>query len=253
VSTILIPEDVVVFDSGHRGFDIGQATASLKQGKLVVLFRSAGASETADQIPRPALSAAEAHRYNAYKSRSAAAQFLQGRGLMRDMLASYLGTAPDQIEVSCQEQVKPMANCSAADLAMPQFNLSHSGAWIVLGADRDRRLGIDIECADRHEIDTLSTMADLFTQNERAHLASCLDQSTKAGLFFRLWRCKEGIMKATGRGFDLAPASFEVLTHDGAFKTSVQAEGQDWHLRQVTLCPGLDCAIAIGVHEALGR
>lgn len=248
MSILLIAEDVVVCDAGQRGFDIGEATASLKQGKLVVLFRSACLSESVDQIPRPALNAAEAHRYNAYKSQSASAQFLQGRSLMRDMLARYLETAPDQIEVSCQEHVKPVANCSASDLAMPQFNLSHSGVWIVLGADRDRHLGIDIECADRHEIGTLSTMADLFTQNERAHLASCLDQSTKAGLFFRLWRCKEAILKATGRGFELAPASFEVLTHDGVFKTIVRAEGQDWHLRQVTLCPGLDCAIAVGVN-----
>jgi 4'-phosphopantetheinyl transferase len=247
LSRQLVAEQIVVFDAGQRGFDIGQATASLKQGELVVLFRSAVASENASQLARPALSVAEAHRYNAFKSRSAAAQFLQGRGLMRDMLASYLGTAPDQIEISCQEHVKPVGNCSAADLAVPQFNLSHSGDWIVLGAHRDRHLGIDIECAGRHEIDTLSTMADLFSQNERAHLASCLDYSTKAGLFFRLWRCKEAIMKATGRGFDLAPASFEVLTQEGAFKTSVQAEGQDWHLRQVTLCPSLDCSVAVSV------
>ena len=116
-----------------------------------------------------------------------------------------------------------------------------------MGADRDRALGIDIECADRREIDTLSTMVDLFTTNERARLASCLDDGTKAGLFFRLWRCKEAIMKATGRGFDLAPASFEVLTHDCTFKTIVRAEDQDWHLQQVTLCPGLDCAIAVSV------
>jgi phosphopantetheinyl transferase len=78
-------------------------------------------------------------------------------------------------------------------------------------------------------------------------LASCPDDSIKAGLFFRLWRCKETIMKATGRGFDLALASFGVLNHDGTFKTIVQAEDQDWHLQQVTLCPGLDCAVAVSV------
>ncbi len=244
----LIAEDLVAFDADQRGFDLSWATASLKQGNAVVLFRKAVTSGSVDQTPRPALGAAETHRYNAYKSRSAAAQFLQGRGLIRDMLASYLGTVPDQIEVSCEEHVKPAADCSVADLVVPQFNLSHSGDWIVLGAHRERHLGIDIECADRREIDTLSTMADLFTQNERAHLASCLDKSTKVGLFFRLWRCKEAIMKATGRGFDLAPASFEVLTQEGAFKTSVQAEGQDWHLRQVTLCPSLDCSVAISAH-----
>jgi 4'-phosphopantetheinyl transferase len=247
VSSPLIADDVVVFDASRRGFDIGQATASLKQGKVLILFMNAATTASADQMPGPRLSAAETQRYNAYKSRSAAAQFLQGRGLLRDMLASYLGTAPDQIEVSCGEHVKPVAKCPATDLAMPQFNLSHSRGWIVLGADRDRDLGIDIECADRREIDTLSTMVDLFTPNERVYLASCLDDSIKAGLFFRLWRCKEAIMKATGRGFDLAPASFEVLTHDGTFKTIVQAEDQDWHLQQVTLCPGLDCAVAVSV------
>ena len=247
MSSRLIAEDVVVFDAGQRGFDIGRATDRLKQGRLLVLFIKAVTSESADQMPRHRVSAAETYRYNAYKSRSAAAQFSQGRALMRNMLASYLGTEPDQIEISCEEHVKPVAECPAAEGVGPHFNLSHSGGWIVLGAHRDSNLGIDIECADRHEIDTLSTMADLFTQNERAHLASCPDDGTKAGLFFRLWRCKEAIMKATGRGFGLAPASFEVLTHDGAFRTIVQAEDQDWHLQQVTLCTGLDCAVAVSV------
>jgi hypothetical protein len=52
-------------------------------------------------------------------------------------------------------------------------------------------------------------------------------------------------MKATGHGFGLAPASFEVLTQEGAFKSIVHAEDQDWHLTQVTLLPGLDCAVAL--------
>ncbi len=242
-----IAEEPSFFNADQVGFEFAAAAASLRQGELVILFAQTVKPALAYQTWPLGLSAAEVRRFHSYESRSAAAQFLQCRGLLRDMLASYLGTAPDQIEVSCREHVKPAAKCPAADLAMPHFNLSHSGGWIVLGADRDRDLGIDIECADRREIDTLSTMDDLFTPNERAHLASCLDQSTKAGLFFRLWRCKEAIMKATGRGFDLAPASFEVLTHDGAFKTIVQADDQDWHLQQVTLCPGLDCAVAVSV------
>lgn len=246
MSSRLIAEDVVVFDAGQSGFDFSQATASLKQGRLLVLYTKAVTSESADQMPRHGVSAAETHRYRAYKSRSAAAQFLQGRALMRDMLASYLGTAPDQIEIGCEEHVKPVASCPAADLAMPQFNLSHSGGWIVLGAHRDRPLGIDIECAGRHEIGTLSTMADLLTRTERSYLALSQDHTAQADLFLQLWRCKEAIMKATGRGFDLAPTSFEVLMPEGSFRPIVEADARHWQLGQLQLCAGLECAFALG-------
>jgi len=184
-------------------------------------------------------------RYKAYKSGIAAAQFLYGRILLRDVLVSYLGAAPEQIDISAKEHIKPVAECRASALQMPQFNLSHSWPWVVLGVHCDKPLGIDIECGDQREINMLSSMTDLFTPNERACLARCENHTEKAELFFRIWRCKEAVMKATGHGFGLAPASVEVLTQEDMFKSIVHVEDQNWHITQVTLLPGLDCAVAV--------
>lgn len=234
-----------MFDAGEAGFKIDFASECLRQGNLVILF-----SRSWEHIPIPwtqfiGFGAAEVHRFHSFKSQVAARTFLQGRALLRKLLASYSGVPAHQIDVTCEENVKPAARCTVPVVSMPQFNLSHSGTWVVLAAHMYRPLGIDIECLGKQDIVNLSELPDLFTPTERAHLARCLDQKAKVDLFLKLWRCKEAILKATGRGFDLAPTSFEVLTHEGMIKTDVQADGQCWHLQQHSLCQGLDCAVAL--------
>ena len=252
MSILLVGEDIIVFDADQADFQISDATAALKQGKLVVLFGTAMLPESLSRVLLKGMSRAELRRYEAYKSKISATQFLCGRILLRDLLVSYYECAADQIEVSCQENVKPVAECRASVLPTPQFNLSHSGAWVVLGAHRDTPVGIDIECVDQLEINTLCAMDDLFTQNEREYLARSIDRNTKAELFYQIWRCKEAVMKATGLGFGLAPNSFEVLNQEGEFESIVHVEHTDWHLKQMNLRDGLACAVAVGIPPLVG-
>lgn len=164
--------------------------------------------------------------------------------MIRAMLASYLGVSAVDFELSCREHVKPVAQCRTSSRPPPEFNLSHSGDWVVLAADRHRALGIDIECTTQNNIGEIASLSDLFTQNERAYLKKHTEPEQKARLFLQLWRGKEAIMKATGKGFALAPNSFELLTPEGNVKDIILAEARTWNLLQITLCPGLDCAIA---------
>jgi phosphopantetheinyl transferase len=234
-----------VFNAGEAGFQIGAAAESLRRNELVVLFSCSGEQIPVHRTELLGLGAAEVRRFQSFKSQSAASMFLQGRALLRNLLVGYSGVPAGQIHVTCEENVKPAARCTVPIVSMPQFNLSHSGTWIVLAAHIDRPLGVDIECAEKQDIANLSDLQDLFTPTERAHLKLCPNHNARVDLFLSLWRCKEAILKATGRGFDLAPTSFEVLTHEGTMKTVVQAEGHSWHLQQLTLCQDLDCAVAV--------
>ena len=85
------------------------------------------------------------------------------------------------------------------------FNLSHAGDYAVL-ATGDAPLGVDIERF--HEVDYLSVANRFFHPDERAFLAS--QQDTQRA-FFHIWTLKESYLKAIGRGFSVAPASFCVL------------------------------------------
>lgn len=245
MSNRLVAVETRIFNAGEAGFQIDAATASLRRHELVILFSQSWGHIQIHPTELPVPGTAEARRFHRFKSHTAAMMFLQGRALLRNLLVSYSGVSADEIDVTCEENVKPVASCMVPLVSMPQFNLSHSGNWVVLAAHLDRSLGIDIECDENQDVANLSDLQDLFSPTERAHLALCRDHNEKVDLFLRLWRCKEAVLKATGRGFDLSPASFEVLTHEGAIETDVQADGNIWHLQQFTLCQGLDCAVAL--------
>jgi 4'-phosphopantetheinyl transferase len=235
----------VVYNVDEHDFEMGQATASLANGDFVILYAKCTSANGGDPAAQGVyLSAAETQRYNSYKSAKAAQQFLQGRKMIREMLASYLAVTTMNVEVTCLEHIKPVASCQTSSLKPPKFNLSHSGDWVVLAIDRHSALGIDIECETQCDIDAIASLSDLFTQNERAYLERQRAPDHMERLFLQLWRGKEAIMKATGKGFALAPNSFELLTPEGQFKKIIKAERSTWSLMQITLRTGLDCAIA---------
>lgn len=236
--------DLVGFNADLKNFTFGTAMCSINKRDLVVLYARTLKCEANDEGSNW-LSAAEAHRYHAYRSRKAAKQFLQGRTLIRKALACHLSAAPCDIDLCASEHIKPTARCQNPSKKIPQFNLSHSGDWITLAIHLFLPVGIDIECEAPPEIDTLSNSPELFTLNERGHLATITDRSQKAEMFLKLWRSKEAIMKATGKGFALTPNSIELLRPEGVQKTTICAEGSAWELRHHKLCSGLTCAVAL--------
>lgn len=83
------------------------------------------------------------------------------------------------------------------------FNLSHAGFYAVL-AVAEQPIGVDIEPIQPFD---WHVARRCFTGREMEWLEA--DASDSA--FCRLWTGKEAIMKATGNGFALDPASFCVL------------------------------------------
>ncbi len=84
----------------------------------------------------------------------------------------------------------------------PDFNLSHSGEYCVLGIGQGE-IGIDIEHVDSAH---LNIAPEVFTTAELSWM-----NKNPLERFYMLWTWKESVMKATGLGLSLAPASFEVL------------------------------------------
>lgn len=82
------------------------------------------------------------------------------------------------------------------------FNISHSGDFVILGSS-ENPIGVDIEkTSDYHE----KVAKRVFTDNEQKWL-----EDDKKNRFYQLWTLKESVMKATGKGLQLTPNSFEVL------------------------------------------
>ena len=98
--------------------------------------------------------------------------------------------------------------------ASTQFNLSHSGT-IALLATSECMVGTDVErCSEKN----LPLAKKVFTPAEQIWM-----EQDPVMRFTRLWTLKESVMKALGKGLQLAPESFEVLplTQGG----SIEIEG----------------------------
>lgn len=102
---------------------------------------------------------------------------------------------------------------------LPAFNLSHSGHYSVLAVGSER-LGIDIEQQRPFQ---MAVAARFFSEAEYNYLAAAADQIST---FFRLWTCKESVLKGIGCGLQMTPRDFSVLPLD---QSAHSIAGADWY------------------------
>jgi 4'-phosphopantetheinyl transferase len=150
---------------------------------------------------------ARADRFRFEKHRSA---YIFAHAVLREVLSRYCSASPAEIRFSVDSFGKPSLT-GADDTLM--FNLSHSGALVVIGICVDRRIGVDVEhirglpdfgnIAERH-----------FTAVERSFI---FDQppAEQERAFFRCWTRKEAYIKAVGKGLSIPLDSFDTLIADG--------------------------------------
>ncbi|MDY4231146.1 MAG: 4'-phosphopantetheinyl transferase superfamily protein [Candidatus Faecousia sp.] len=83
-----------------------------------------------------------------------------------------------------------------------RFNLSHSGAYIVLAVS-DAEVGVDVERVQERR---LRVAGRVLLPEEREWM-----EHNPIERFFCLWTLKESVMKAVGKGLALPPSGFSVL------------------------------------------
>lgn len=131
-------------------------------------------------------------------------RFAVGRGVLRWVLARYLGMDPAALSLTYGPYGKPLL-MGAGDL---RFNLSHSEGQALLGVARGVEIGVDIE-AVRPLRDRDDVAQRTFTVGENRALAVLPPALRDAG-FFACWTRKEAVVKTTGIGFAFELDWFEV-------------------------------------------
>lgn len=128
------------------------------------------------------------------------------RALVREVLAEELDLPPQSLRFVKGAHGKPDLDRAfhQIDRAI-EFNLSHSGNWVVLAVARER-VGIDIENIER-ENNVLAIADRYFFGEELEELYSfpLLEQRKR---FFDYWTLKEAYMKARGEGISLGLSHF---------------------------------------------
>lgn len=134
--------------------------------------------------------------------------------LIRDIIIRKTGIPNKDIEFYTNDYGKPFLKCRDEF----QFNLSHSGIWVVAVVD-NQPVGIDVEQIQPIDLDI---SRNYYSPDEHRELMS---KDDKFSYFFTLWSLKESYIKIVGKGLSLPLNSFSI-TFFGPDDIRIKAEGQ---------------------------
>lgn len=124
-------------------------------------------------------------------------RFTFRHGVLRLLLATYLGCGPRQVNICISAHGKPFVVVKD-DAGSLQFNLSHSGGYATFAFSRYNNLGVDIDKV--REIPELDGIVEnYFTAHEKQMISSSPNES-KLKIFYRLLARKEAVLKADWKG-----------------------------------------------------
>ena len=191
---------------------------------------------------RQVLSAEERARADKFHFERDRMRFTIGRGLVRLLLGHCLGRPAHRVGFEYSSFGKP-----SLPPGLPvQFNVSHSGAVILVALARGRVLGVDVEQI-RSDMATARIAEEFFSANECRALAS-LPGSLQYEAFFSCWTRKEAYIKAKGEGLSLPLDQFDVAFLPGEEPRLLETrpdptEASRWTLRSLEPGAGYQGAI----------
>ena len=186
--------------------------------------------------------------------RAAAFHFLEdrerhvvARGGLRVVLGHHLGMKPAQLRLGVNSHGKPMLAADSAGADDIRFNLSHSGAFVLLVLARGREVGVDVEQI-RDDLPHLDMAARFFSVAEHAALVA-QPPSHRVLFFFETWTRKEAYVKGRGGGLSIPTQEFSVHVDgttphpvdDGAGAPSPGS----WRVAGIEAATGYAAAVAV--------
>ncbi len=157
------------------------------------------------------------------------------RACLRKILSFYVQIVPEKITFSTGEKGKPFL--AGSDL---QFNVSHSGDYLLIGVTRGQAIGVDIENVKPNK-DFLALAKRFFADSEYQEIKKYPTREQIAA-FYRCWTRKEAFIKAIGLGLSFPLSDFEVdvseIPSDRSCLLHVRDKkfaATDWMVRSILL------------------
>jgi 4'-phosphopantetheinyl transferase len=156
------------------------------------------------------LSSSEKDRANRFYRAQDRALFVLTRAALRRLLGEVTGVLPQDIAFAEGRYGKPYLASGAG----PHFNVSHSGSFALIGLSPIRPVGVDIEVM--REAGGELELAQAFFSDKEYRALEALDQEALLSSFYKIWTCKEALLKACGKGIAETLKDFSVeLTING--------------------------------------
>jgi 4'-phosphopantetheinyl transferase len=113
------------------------------------------------------------------------------------------------------------------------FNISHSGNYVICAIANNARLGIDIEKVEKIDC---SDFINILRTEEWEDIVNSTDP---AFTFFQYWAMKESVIKAEGKGLSIPLKSICIKNKEARFN------GKIWFLRKLPIDKNYSCYLAI--------
>ncbi len=208
--------------------------------QLHIWLLSAGMNAAEREIYERVLSGDETARSDQYVFEIDRARSITARGGLRWLLSSYIGVPPHALVFEEGDYGKPSVRGTSIH---HEFNVSHSGDYILIGMTTGAQCGVDIEGSRAH-ISEQSIGESFFCPREIQWL-----RQTEKG-FFRLWTIKEAILKAVGHGLSIPLSDVDVtdIVEGRASMISLKVSGlasQPLWLQELKLVDDYATAVAV--------
>lgn len=122
-----------------------------------------------------------------------------GEILLRKVLVTEYNFRSEDIKFTFNDYAKPFLEGQNI-----QFNISHSGNWVVLAVD-DNLIGIDVE--EVKDINYEEILGSILNDNEFSYIKN---SNSKLKTFYTLWTLKESYIKMIGKGMSIPLKSFTI-------------------------------------------
>lgn len=178
-------------------------------------------------------------------------RFTVARGVLRQILGSYLHVSPGSVAFEYSEYGKP----SLAKSINPQdirLNVSHSNECALFAFTLRREVGVDVEYV-RANLDVEALARHSFSPGEVEVLLG-LPAGQRREAFFNCWTRKEAFIKAHGEGLSLGLNRFDVTLAPGEAVALRRFEGHPAELSLWEMCAleaqvGYKAALAVEGHN----
>ena len=196
----------------HPRLSIKRLTLPSTASEGVVIWLAGPAGTAA--VPEPLwnrLSLDERNRANRFFHDRDRNLFAMTRAVLRSLLSEAASVPANQILFTEGPHGKP----SLLGTKGPQFNVSHSGSWALIGLSDFRPIGVDIELT-RNSGDELDLARSFFSDAEYRALER-LEEGSRLQSFYKIWTCKEAVLKALGAGISAHLKDFSVKWTDDQY------------------------------------
>jgi 4'-phosphopantetheinyl transferase len=160
---------------------------------------------------RDLLSADERARADRFQFDADRNRCIVARALLRLLLGHCLDCSVEHLAFATDRFGKPALLAPAMDSL--QFNVSHSGDYILVALNRRHAVGVDVEYIRRDL--AMEEIAQRFFSSREWHDLSALTSQERPGGFFTCWTRKEAYLKARGEGLRVPLAAFDVTLRPG--------------------------------------